>query len=120
VGTRFWLTWGGILAAGIGGPILIANHLQLGSYAKSPQTVELGLGSSVLVGGGRAKLWFAQVDMGPMVEVSCRKQTAMIELHKGEPSDEVCRIRVEYLDLKETEFKGHSILRGRFRVTWAE
>ncbi len=118
VGIRAWIICVATLGVGVGGPWFFAKQLKLGDFAKSPQTVEMMLGSSILVGGGRAKLWFAQVDSGASVEVSCRKETSMLELREGEPSDKVCRVRVELLSIREKEFRGNTVLRGKFRVTW--
>lgn len=90
---------------------------KLGDLATSPQRVEMNLGTTSFVAGGRAKLWFAAVDLGPQVEVSCKRQTRMIEL-TDRVSDEVCGIRIRSVALKERDFKGYHITRGEFEVTW--
>ncbi len=117
---RTWLFILGIFAMGVGMPVLVAYNLRLGEFAKSPQTVELMLGSSILVAGGRAKIWFAQVDMGPTIEINCRKETRMVELQHGEPTDEICGVRVELIEVFEKRLGSHTTLRGKFKVSWDE
>lgn len=107
----------GVAVVGIVPLLFFAWHNRLGDFAKSPQTVEMGLGSTSIVAGGRAKLWFASVDLGPQVEVSCKKQSRLIELGE-EPSDEVCGIRVRQMSLKEVKRGRFSSLRATFEVTW--
>lgn len=118
MGTKIWFYLFGMLAAGVGLPMLLAYQLKLGDFAKSPQEVKLSLGGSLVVAGGRAKIWFAQVDRTPMVEISCTKESAMIELAEDEPSREVCGVQVRSLDLKELQRGVHKTLQGRFEVTW--
>lgn len=93
--------------------LFIARSGQFGDYAKSPQTVELAVGSSRLVAGGRAKIWFGEVQMDPMVEISCKDGTRYVEVGKDTPSEECCGIRLRLLELKEER-----TLRGKFEVTW--
>jgi hypothetical protein len=116
-----WKIWALFLAGGVGAlgaPYYVAYQLQLGDFAKSPQTVEINLGTTALVAGGRAKLWFASVDIGPSIEVSCKKEKSFFEVSKSAPSEEVCGVRVRCLDVFEKEFRGHKLLRGRFEITW--
>lgn len=107
----------GLAIAGVGPLAFFAWHNKLGDLAKSPQTVEMNLGTTSIVAGGRAKLWFASVDYGTNVEVSCKGQRHMFELGE-EASDEVCGIRVRAVKLHELELKGYPALRATFEVTW--
>lgn len=118
--TRTWMTLIAIFGTGLGLPLLVAYQLRLGEFAKSPQNVHLNLGGSVFVAGGRARLWFAEIGMGPTVEISCKKESAMVDLADGEASEEVCGIQVRKLELGELEFKGHAIPRVELEVTWKD
>lgn len=118
MGTKIWVYLIGMMAAGIGLPMLLAYQLKLGDFAKSPQEVRLNLGGSLVVAGGRAKIWFAQVDLAPTVEISCAKETATVELDEEEPSQEVCGVQVRKLDIKEVQLGVHRVLQGHFEVTW--
>lgn len=118
MGTKIWVYLIGMLAAGVGLPMLLAYQLKLGDFAKSPQEVQLNLGGSIMVAGGKAKIWFAQVDPAPTVEISCAKETATVELDEDEPSHEACGVQVRKLDLKEVQMGVHKTLQGRFEVTW--
>lgn len=105
-------------ALAIGAPLFLASQLQLGGYAKSPQIVELNMGQSALVAGGRAKLWFAAADMGAQIEVSCKKGSSGFELKLEEECDEACGIRVTLLEITEKTMGEHETVRGKFLVTW--
>ncbi|MBI5706784.1 MAG: hypothetical protein HZC36_07310 [Armatimonadetes bacterium] len=118
MGTKIWVYLIGMMAAGIGLPMLLAYQLKLGDFAKSPQEVRLNLGGSLVVAGGRAKIWFAQVDPAPTLEISCAKETATVELDEEEPSQEVCGVQVRKLDIKEVQLGVHRVLQGHFEVTW--
>lgn len=120
MGFRSWTFLAGVFVMGVLMPMLLAYQLRLGDFAKSPQTVTLNLGGSIPVAGGRAKMWFSHIDLGPSVEVSCKRERATIELREGEQSEEVCGIRVRPLGIDEVEFNGHTMVRGRFEVTWEE
>lgn len=117
---RTWTILLSLFAIGLGGPLLVAYQLKLGEFAKSPQTVELNLGGSVFVAGGRAKIWFAEIGMGPVVEITCKDEQAMVELSEDEPSQEVCGIRVQSSELTELKIRGHAIPRLECEVTWNE
>lgn len=98
----------------------VAWHNRLGNFAHSPQRVEMSVGTTCFVAGGKAKMWFASIETGPQIEISCKDQSHMIELATNEPSDDVCGIRVRKLDLFERDLGGHRQLRGVFEVTWDE
>jgi hypothetical protein len=105
----------GIAAAG---PLLgVAWFHRLGSFAKSPQTAEIMVGGTVLVGGGRAKLLFSSVELGPVVEVSCKGDKRTLELFQDRVSDAVCGIRLSKPEV--VEGVGGS-LRLRVQVEWDE
>ena len=107
-----------MLVLGVGPLVGYAWVNKLGDFAKSPQRVEMGVGSSSFVAGGRARLWFASVELGPQVEVTCKGQSRLIELVDDEPSGEVCGIRVKKLDVYEKDLGRYKVLRGVFEVTW--
>jgi hypothetical protein len=115
---RNWMSILAFMVLGLGIPYLVAHNLKLGDIAKSPQTVEIAMGGSVIVAGGKAKLWFAAIDLGPQIEIKCGKEAAFIELNGDEPSREVCGIRVRKIEIKEKEFRGGMVYRGKFEVTW--
>lgn len=108
----------GLMLAGVGPVVMFMWVNQLGDLAKSPQTVEMNLGTTSFVAGGRARLWFASVDLGPQVEISCKNQSRLVDLSEDEPSDEVCGIRVSKIDLVEKERHGIRTMRAILRVTW--
>jgi len=108
----------GLMVMGIGPVVSFMWLNQLGDLAKSPQSVEMNLGTSSFVAGGKAKLWFAAVDLGVMVEISCKGESKMVELYDDKPSDEVCGIRVEKIELIEKERRGIRTMRAKLKVTW--
>jgi hypothetical protein len=107
----------GVMVMGIGPIVGYAWLNKLGDFAKSPQRVEMSLGSTSIVAGGRAKMWFAMVDIAPTVEVSCKGSSRMLEL-TDKPSEEVCGVRVRKLEIVEREMGRHATMRGVFEVTW--
>jgi hypothetical protein len=110
----------GLLFAGIGPMLGVAYFNRLGDFAKSPQRLEMSVGSTSFVAGGRAKIWFSSIQTGPEIEISCKDQTKMLQLETSEPSDEVCGIRVRKLELFEKDLAGHPQIRAVFEVTWQE
>lgn len=99
-------------ACTIGVPLFIANQLQLGTNAKSPQTVEIPLGGRVLIGGGRGKLWFAGGDTGADFEVECRKESQYIRPEPGK-AYQGCGMMIWLKDVKPTQPP-----RAVFRIEW--
>lgn len=89
-------------ACTIGVPLFIANQLQLGTNAKSPQTVEIPLGGRVLIGGGRGKLWFAGGSSGGEFEIECRRETQYIAPEPGK-TYQGCGMTVMLKDVKPTK-----------------
>lgn len=113
-------TFMGVLAvpaAMVGTFYLIARQGQFGGFAKSPQTAVLWLGSSIIVGGGRAKLWFASHDGGGTVEVSCKGQNQFVGLSTDEESEEVCGVRLKTLKIEDAEGRPPRL---HVQVTWDE
>lgn len=110
----------GLMVMGIGPIAVFAWFNQLGDFAKSPQTVEMNLGTTSFVAGGRARLWFAMVEEGPVVEVSCKGESRMVTLIDHKASDVVCGVQVTAVELLERNLKGRRSLRGVFRVTWED
>ena len=98
----------------------VAWHNRLGDFAKSPQRVEMSVGSTCFVAGGRAKIWFSSMQTGPEIEISCKDQSRLLQLETDKPSDDVCGIRVRKLEIFEKDLAGHPQLRGVFEVTWNE
>ncbi|HRI42901.1 MAG TPA: hypothetical protein PLL78_01905 [Fimbriimonadaceae bacterium] len=90
-------------AALVGTTYVIARIGQFGDFAKSPQTAAIWLGGSVVVGGGRAKLWFCSHQDGGIVEVSCKGESHFIGLSSDEQSDEVCGVRLKTVKVEETD-----------------
>ncbi len=107
----------GLFIVGIGPLAFFAWFNKLGDFAKSPQTVEMNMGTTAFVAGGRARLWFAGDEMGPSVEVQCKRTSRLLQLTE-EPSDEVCGIRVRLKNIKEQVRGRRAVLRGTFEVTW--
>lgn len=113
-----WLVlmlFGGILA--IGTPIFIAKNLQLGSYAKSPQTAELSLGASVIVGGGRAKLWYAGGSSGAMFELTHEGESALFDEGVNAPGQ---AFGLTVTPTKVDMGNGSRPPRATFEVKWDE
>ncbi len=102
------------LVATIGVPFYIARQLALGEYAKSPQTVRLMLGSTAIIAGGRAKLWFAGGNTGGDFEVRCNSERRYFEPTIGEGC-QACDVIVELQKVEE----GRPTY-GTFRVTWGK
>jgi hypothetical protein len=66
---------------------------------------------------GRAKLLFSSVELGPVVEVSCKGDKRTLELFQDRVSDAVCGIRLSKPEV--VEGVGGS-LRLRVQVEWDE
>ena len=118
MGSRGIWVFFGLLFAGVGPMIGVAWFHHLGDFAKSPQRVEMSVGSTSFVAGGRAKIWFSSIQTGPEIEISCKDYSKMIQLETKEPSDQVCGIRVRKLEVFERDLAGHPQLRAVFEVTW--
>lgn len=101
----------------VGTPFFIARHLHLGDYATSPQSVELSAGTSVLVAGGRVKLWFACGETGREFEVVCKDESLYAGGFNDEPVAELCGVTVELIEVEELENRPP---RGKFRITWGK
>lgn len=107
-----------LMVAGVGPIVSFVWINKLGDLATSPQTVEMNLGTTSFVAGGRARIWFASVDLGPQIEVTCKEESRLLELSGDSESDEVCGIRVSLVDWSEKERKGMRRIRATFRVAW--
>lgn len=91
----------------------VAWRNQYGSYAKSPQTVEMSIGTQTIVAGGRAKMWFAQIDEGAYVELKRKGESRGLWLQVDEPSDPVFGLTVELVEVQESMPP-----RAKFEVRW--
>lgn len=96
-------------------PLFIARTQQLGSFAKSPQRIEMVVGSSKLIAGGRAKMWFSSVDLGVNVEVSCKEGTKALKLALEGEAQEAFGLQIRLLDFKEAYTPIH---RATFEISW--
>ena len=94
-------------------PLFVAKQMQLGSYAKSPQEVRVGLGSTVVVAGGRAKIWFAGGQTGGDFEVSCSKDSRYFQPAHTEEPVQACGITVELKKIDEGR-----PAKATFKVSW--
>jgi hypothetical protein len=117
-----WKLWSVFLCGVVGIlglPYLVAYNLRLGDFATSPQTVELPMGGSVLIAGGRARLWFVGGDTGSAVEIGCKNEQRAFDssLH---PTDTACGVRVRFIDSTKRQIEGEKYIRGRFEVTWVK
>lgn len=97
----------------IGLPFYFASQLQVGSYAKSPQTVEMKIGAKRMIAGGRAKLWYAGGPTGSEYQISCKKDGMYVHPQKGEQYI-ACGVKVTLL--RPAEDSGT----GAFKVEWTK
>ncbi len=93
-------------------PMFIARNLQLGDHAKSPQEAQVRLASTVVVAGGRARIWFAGGTTGGDFEIQCGSDSKYV-MPEFETKYEGCGIQVELLEIMDTVPP-----KGKFRVTW--
>lgn len=98
----------------IGVPLFISNNLQLGGNAKSPQEATIVLGSTTIIAGGKAKLWYAGGDTGGDFEISCQKEQKYFRPEPGE-INMACEVGVELLKVGES-----TPPRATFRITWKD
>ncbi|MCC7230408.1 MAG: hypothetical protein IT203_08425 [Fimbriimonadaceae bacterium] len=96
----------------IGVPLFVSKHLQLGGNAKSPQEATLILGSTTIIAGGRAKLWYAGGDTGGDFEIRCQNEQKYFRPEPGEV-ESACKVDVELLNVNES-----TPPRATFRITW--
>lgn len=96
------------------GPLYFVNQLQLGKNAKSPQTLKITQGEVGLIGGGRAKLWYAGGHTGGDFEVSCPKETRYISPEKDKDY-QGCGLRIRFLDVK---LKDGFPSKATYRIEW--
>lgn len=96
----------------IGVPLFISKNLQLGGNAKSPQEATMILGSTTIIAGGKAKLWYAGGDTGGDFEIRCQKEQKYFRPEAGDISS-ACEVNVELLKVSDTAPQ-----RATFRVTW--
>ena len=101
-----------ILAMGV--PFFISHHLQLGSNAKSPQEVKMSLGSTAVIAGGRAKLWFAGGNTGGDFEVSCSKESQYFQPEDTETAHSACGVDVILVKVHDEKAPP----KATFKVTW--
>lgn len=102
----------GVLVA-IGIPFYLASQMGIGSYAKSPQIIEIPLKSKRLIAGGRAKLWYAGGPSGTDFQISCTKDGRYVSAIVGEKYD-ACNLFVTMTSKPKT-----NPARAEFRVEWA-
>lgn len=97
-----------------------------GSGATSPQQLTLTAGASANIGGGRAKMWFAQpsdvladgrIVSAAMVSLTCNGKETSVTVLPGNPSEEVCGVRVKLLSMTEPGAQS-PVFKGVFEVTW--
>lgn len=94
----------------IASPMFLANGLQLGSYAKSPQEVQIARGSSAMVAGGRARLYYAGGKTGEDFEIRCSEETA----YSTGKSATGCGVSAEHIGAAFVKGKPA----GTFRIIW--
>lgn len=104
----------GVLIA-IGVPFFLVSQMELGSYAKSPQTVEIPLGSRRIVAGGKAKIWFAGGSTGSEFEISCSKDGRYVLPQPKEKYD-ACGIHVTLVDIDDKEADRPP--KASFKIEW--
>lgn len=95
-------------------PLFVSKNLQLGSTARSPQTVEMILGSTAVVAGGRAKIWYAGGDTGGDFEIQCSRGKHYFQAMIDEPR-EGCGVKVTWTKLEQM---GTKPSRATFKVEW--
>jgi len=93
-------------------PFYFASQLQVGNYAKSPQTIQMPLGAKRMVAGGRAKIWYAGGVSRAEYMISCKKDGLYVYAEPNEVST-ACGLQVTLK--KAAEAKGS---KGTFLVEW--
>jgi hypothetical protein len=93
-------------------PFYFASQLQVGSYAKSPQTVQVTLGAKRMVAGGRATLWYAGGNTKGEYMVSCKKDGLYVH---SQPNETITACGMQVTLIQPSDGKG---TKGTFRVEW--
>ena len=107
--------------------LLIAVAMNACTTSSSPQQLTMTAGASANVGGGRAKMWFAQptevyadgrIASAAAVSLTCQGKETGVTLLLGKPSEEVCGVRVKLLSITEPGPQS-PVFKGVFEVTWS-
>ncbi|MBX3119221.1 MAG: hypothetical protein KF784_09160 [Fimbriimonadaceae bacterium] len=95
-------------------PFFAAKRLQLGTFAKSPQVATMTLGSTVVIAGGRAKLWYAGGDTGGDFEIQCSKGAKYCQPSQRFEEFESNGVTVQLIEIDDRV----SPFKAKFKITW--
>lgn len=94
---------------------LIEWQFKIGDFAKSPQYVSLRPAGRIIVGGGRAVLGLKETRRDKaVVQIRCSDGEEEVRLEPGQPSEEICGIRVRW-----TGPSPRILYAQQFEVSWA-
>ncbi len=106
-----------LIGAGIFALVVLQWKLDLGSFAESPQLIEVPWGARSIVGGGLAGLDFDQMEGETATfRLWCAAGESALRLEPGEASDELCGVRVRLLGFLEGR-EGEPV-RAALEVSW--
>lgn len=109
-----------LLAGGLLALWGLARKHEIGSFARSPQLIEVPVGKARVAAGGRALVRTAAVaaDAAELI-VSCREESAALELKIGDRAEEaICGVTVTYLAMLGTESDEDDPLRAVVEAAW--
>ena len=106
------LLFGGLFAL-----LALQYKLELGSFAESPQLIEVPWGARAIVGGGRAGVDFDQQEgQTATLRLWCSVGEVTLRLEPEQTTDEICGVRLRLLGFLAGR-EGEK-LRAALEVTW--
>ena len=92
--------------------------LDLGSFADSPQLLDIPLGARAVAGGGRAGIDFTEVDETQAVlRVWCAQHSSTLHLEPHRTTEEICGVTVRLLGLIAGR-PGEARIKAALEVAW--
>ena len=107
-----------IVFVGLFARLALQYKLDLGSFAESPQLMEIPWGARAIVGGGLAGIDFEEMD-GEIAHLRlwCEAGEIDLRLEPGDESEQACGVRVRmlaFLSGRDAEEK----MRAAVEITW--
>ena len=106
-----------LIGVGIFALMALQWKLDLGSFAESPQLIEVPWGARSIVGGGLAGLDFDQLEGDTATfRLWCAVEETTLRLAPGDEGEETCGVRVRLLGFLEGR-EGEAV-RAALEVSW--
>ena len=106
-----------LIGVGLFALVVLQWKLDLGSFAESPQLIEVPWGARAIVGGGLAGLDFDQLEGDKATfRLWCAAGETTLRLEPGGEAEEICGVRVRLLGFLEGR-EGEAV-RAALEVSW--